>query len=46
MGAGGVDLPGARFVARLLLSLLIAHDALIGTIRRLGLGFRHRRLPP
>ena len=32
-----VDLLGARFIARLLLSLLIAHDALLGTMRRLRL---------
>jgi hypothetical protein len=39
-----VDLLSARFVARLFLSLLIAHDALIGTMWRLGFGLRHALL--
>ena len=39
-----MNLLGARFVSRLLLSLLIAHDALVGTVWRLGLGLCHALL--
>jgi hypothetical protein len=41
VGIGAVDLLSARFIARLLLSLLIADDALIGAMRRPGLGLWH-----
>jgi ABC-type Co2+ transport system permease subunit len=39
-----VDLLGALLIARLLLSLLVAHNALIGTVGRLGLGPWHALL--
>jgi hypothetical protein len=39
-----VGLLSTRLVARLLLSLLVAHNALIGTVRRLGLGLWHALL--
>jgi hypothetical protein len=39
-----VDLLRARFVGRLLLSLLVAHDALIGAMWGLGLGLWHALL--
>jgi hypothetical protein len=39
-----MDLLGARFVFRLLLPLLVAHDALIGAMRRLRLGLWHALL--
>jgi hypothetical protein len=39
-----VNLLGTRFVSRLLLALLIAHDALVGTLRRLGLRLWHALL--
>ena len=39
-----MDLLRARLVSRLLLSLLVAHDSLIGTVRWPGLRFRHALL--
>ena len=39
-----MDLLGARLVSRLLLSLLVAHDSLVGAVRRLGLRLRHALL--
>jgi hypothetical protein len=39
-----MNLLGTRFVSRLLLSFLIAHDTLVGTVRRLGLRLRHALL--
>jgi hypothetical protein len=39
-----MDLLRTRLVSRLLLSFFIAHDALIGTVRRLGLGLWHTLL--
>ena len=38
---GAVDLLGARFISRLLLPLLVPHDALIGAMRGLRLGPWH-----
>jgi len=38
------DLLGARFVPRLFLSLFIANDTLIGSMRRLGLRLWHALL--
>jgi len=39
-----MDLLGARLVSRLLLSLLVAHDSLVGAAWRPGLRFRHALL--
>ncbi len=39
-----MNLLGTRFVSRLLLSFLIAHDTLVGTVRRPGLRLRHALL--
>jgi hypothetical protein len=39
-----MNLLGTRFVSRLFLSFLIAHDALVGTMRRLGLRLWHALL--
>jgi hypothetical protein len=39
-----MNLLGTRFVSRLLLSFLIAHDALVGTMRWLGFRLRHALL--
>ena len=36
-----MNLLGTRLVPRLLLSFFIAHDTLVGTVRRLGLGPWH-----
>jgi hypothetical protein len=38
---GAMNLLGTRLVARLLLSFLIAHDPLVGTVPRFGLGLWH-----
>jgi hypothetical protein len=43
-GSSTVDLLGARFISRLLLSFFIAHDALIGTMRRLRFRLGHALL--
>jgi hypothetical protein len=39
-----MNLLGTRLVPRLLLSFFIAYDALVGPVRRLGLGLRHALL--
>jgi hypothetical protein len=39
-----MDSLGARLVSRLLLSLLVAHDSLVGAVRRPGLRLRHALL--
>jgi hypothetical protein len=41
---GAMNLLGTRLVARLLLSFFVAHDALVGTVRRFGLWLRHALL--